>query len=172
MVWLISCRAPVEEATKRSSWVNCRKAASRRKPQAPPKTKTTNRARTSSSPTSITHVTAAVIRIPRLLTTVFTAMKPTTTTVAAVVPTAGTTRLTPLSATDVAFTGGFWADRTATNRSATIPAGFRQLQAAGTLHNFELAAAQARSGYRAIGINTFVGLWRGPTEEQLDALDR
>ena len=25
--------------------------------------------------------------------------------------------------------------------------------------------------YRAIGINTYVGLWRGPTEEQLDALD-
>jgi DUF1680 family protein len=77
---------------------------------------------------------------------------PTTTTVAAVLPTAGTTRLAPLSATDVAFTGGFWADRTATNRNATIPAGFRQLQAAGTLHNFELAAARARSGYRAIGI--------------------
>jgi len=26
--------------------------------------------------------------------------------------------------------------------------------------------------YRAIGINTYVGLWTGPTEEQLDALDR
>ena len=26
--------------------------------------------------------------------------------------------------------------------------------------------------YRAIGINTYVGLWRGPTEEQLDALDK
>jgi Beta-galactosidase len=26
--------------------------------------------------------------------------------------------------------------------------------------------------YRAIGINTYVALWRGPTEEQLDALDR
>ncbi|MHB1557093.1 MAG: beta-galactosidase [Isosphaeraceae bacterium] len=26
--------------------------------------------------------------------------------------------------------------------------------------------------YRAIGINTYVGLWRGPTAEQLDALDR
>ena len=25
--------------------------------------------------------------------------------------------------------------------------------------------------YRAIGINTYVGLWRGPTEDQLDALD-
>src|SRR4051812_20032556 len=26
--------------------------------------------------------------------------------------------------------------------------------------------------YRAIGINLYVGLWRGPTEAQLDALDR
>ncbi|MFO0889029.1 MAG: beta-galactosidase [Isosphaeraceae bacterium] len=26
--------------------------------------------------------------------------------------------------------------------------------------------------YRAIGINTYVGLWRGPTDEQLDLLDR
>jgi hypothetical protein len=26
--------------------------------------------------------------------------------------------------------------------------------------------------YRAIGINTYVGLWKGPTEEQLDALDK
>jgi hypothetical protein len=26
--------------------------------------------------------------------------------------------------------------------------------------------------YRAIGINTYVGLWRGPTEEQLDQLDK
>jgi hypothetical protein len=26
--------------------------------------------------------------------------------------------------------------------------------------------------YRAIGINTYVALWRGPTEEQLDALDK
>ena len=26
--------------------------------------------------------------------------------------------------------------------------------------------------YRAIGINTYAGLWRGPTADQLDALDR
>jgi hypothetical protein len=26
--------------------------------------------------------------------------------------------------------------------------------------------------YRAVGINTYVGLWRGPTEDQLDALDK
>jgi DUF1680 family protein len=76
----------------------------------------------------------------------------TSTTVAAVVPSTGTSRLTPLSATDVTFTGGFWAERAATNRSKTIPAGYRQLEAAGTLENFELAAKSARSGYRAIGI--------------------
>jgi hypothetical protein len=26
--------------------------------------------------------------------------------------------------------------------------------------------------YRAIGVNTYVGLWRGPTDEQLDSLDK
>jgi DUF1680 family protein len=79
----------------------------------------------------------------------------TATTVATVLPTAGaTTRSGPLSATDVAVTGGFWADRLATNHRATIPAGFAQLQAAGTLHNFKLAAGSvaAGDGYRALGI--------------------
>jgi hypothetical protein len=45
-----------------------------------------------------------------------------------------------------------------------------------TPESFPLAVwlqAPANAGrYRAIGINTYVGLWRGPTEEQLDALDR
>ena len=45
-----------------------------------------------------------------------------------------------------------------------------------TPDSFPLAVwlqAPANAGrYRAIGINTYVGLWRGPTEEQLDALDR
>src|SRR5262245_47864686 len=77
----------------------------------------------------------------------------TATTVAAVVPThTGSGGLRPLSAADVAFTGGFWADRTRINREATIPAGFSQLQAAGTLQNFRLAAQSARDGYRALGI--------------------
>ncbi len=35
-----------------------------------------------------------------------------------------------------------------------------------------LQAPSNAEKYRAIGINTYVGLWRGPTEEQLDALDR
>jgi len=77
----------------------------------------------------------------------------TATTVAAVVPTAGTTAaLHPIGATDVRLTGGFWAERARINREATIPAGFEQLQAAGTLQNFRLAAQSARDGYRALGI--------------------
>ena len=35
-----------------------------------------------------------------------------------------------------------------------------------------LQAPANAARYKAIGINTYVGLWRGPTEEQLDALDR
>ncbi|HET9344831.1 MAG TPA: beta-L-arabinofuranosidase domain-containing protein [Candidatus Limnocylindrales bacterium] len=77
----------------------------------------------------------------------------TATTVAAVVPTAGApSALRPVSARDVTVTGGFWAERAATNRERTIPAGFRQLTDAGTLENFRLAASAARDGYRALGI--------------------
>ena len=77
---------------------------------------------------------------------------PTTTTVAAVVPTPGRTRLVPLSATGVSTTGGFWAEHAANNRERTIPAGYRQLQAVGTLDNFQLAATHAKSGYQALGV--------------------
>jgi hypothetical protein len=35
-----------------------------------------------------------------------------------------------------------------------------------------LQAPSNAERYREIGINTYVGLWRGPTEEQLDALDK
>jgi len=74
-------------------------------------------------------------------------------TVAAVVPTPGAlAHSRPLSANDVRVTGGFWASRAATNRDRTIPAGFEQLQSAGTLHNFRLAADSAREGYRALGM--------------------
>jgi hypothetical protein len=73
--------------------------------------------------------------------------------VAAVLPTdGGISALRPLSAADVRVTGGFWADRSATNRERTIPAGFRQLTDVGTLQNFRLAATAARDGYRALGI--------------------
>ena len=77
----------------------------------------------------------------------------TATTVAAVLPTAGTRGvLSPIGGRDVRVTGGFWAERARINREATIPAGFAQLQAAGTLENFRLAARSARDGYRALGI--------------------
>jgi uncharacterized protein len=77
----------------------------------------------------------------------------TATTVAAVLPTAGVrTALDPVGFGDVRVTGGFWADRARINREATIPAGFKQLGAAGTLENFRLAARAARDGYRALGI--------------------
>jgi DUF1680 family protein len=53
--------------------------------------------------------------------------------------------------------GGFWADRAATNRERTIPVGFEQLRSAGNLHNLGLAAGAnaataAGDGYRALGI--------------------
>src|SRR5262245_13484172 len=77
----------------------------------------------------------------------------TATTVATVLPTAaGRAALGPLGSGDVRVTGGFWADRARINREATIPAGFEQLRAAGTLENFRLAARSARDGYRALGI--------------------
>jgi uncharacterized protein len=73
--------------------------------------------------------------------------------VAAVVPSAAArSAFRPLSAGDVSVTGGFWSDRAALNRERTIPAGFDQLQRAGTLHNFALAASAAREGYRALGM--------------------
>jgi DUF1680 family protein len=79
----------------------------------------------------------------------------TATTVAGVAPTSGaTSTLRPIGAPDVTLTGGFWADRTTTNRDRTIPAGFDQLRAAGNLHNLALAAGSvaAGDGYRALGI--------------------
>ena len=82
----------------------------------------------------------------------------TATTIAAVVPTAGArSALRPIGASDVTVSGGFWADRSATNRERTIPFGFEQLRSAGNLHNFGLAAGAtaataAGDGYRALGI--------------------
>ena len=79
----------------------------------------------------------------------------TATSVASVLPTeAASSSLRPVTASDVSVIGGFWADRLATNRERTIPAGFEQLQDAGTLHNFKLAAGAAAAGdaYRALGI--------------------
>lgn len=55
----------------------------------------------------------------------------------------------PLGLGDVRVIGGFWADRLQINRARTIPHGYAQLQAAGTLHNFRLAADLATDGYFA-----------------------
>ena len=79
----------------------------------------------------------------------------TATSIAAVLPTAGAqSRLRPISAADVTVSGGFWGARLEANRERTIPAGYAQLEGAGTLHNFALAAgaAAAGDGYRALGI--------------------
>jgi uncharacterized protein len=75
--------------------------------------------------------------------------------VAPVLPTDGAiSSLRPTSGSDVRITDGFWADRLATNRERTIPAGFEQLRNAGTLHNFKLAAGAVDrgEGYRSIGL--------------------
>jgi hypothetical protein len=73
---------------------------------------------------------------------------------APVVPTAGARgRLRPLGGSAITVTGGFWAERLATNRERTIPHGFAQLGAAGTLNNLRLAAG-ASGEYHAIGMET------------------
>ena len=58
----------------------------------------------------------------------------------------------PLGLGDVRVSGGFWGDRLKTNHDRTMPHGFAQLQAVGTLHNFRLAADLATDGYRALGM--------------------
>jgi DUF1680 family protein len=73
---------------------------------------------------------------------------------APVVPTAGARgRLRPIGGAGIALTGGFWAERQATNRERTIPHGFEQLRVAGTLGNLRLAAG-ASGTYQAIGMET------------------
>jgi DUF1680 family protein len=60
--------------------------------------------------------------------------------------------LRPLGLRDVQVTGGFWAERLRTNHERTIPHGFEQLTAVGTLHNFKLAIDLKTEGYRALGM--------------------
>lgn len=50
--------------------------------------------------------------------------------------------------TDVRVSGCFWAPRQETNRTATIPANFENLEAAGNLENLRLAARKASSGFK------------------------
>ena len=57
--------------------------------------------------------------------------------------------LRPLGAAQVRLDGGFWGDRQSMNRVRTIPHGFAQLGAAGTLDNLRLAAG-AQGTYQAL----------------------
>ena len=66
-------------------------------------------------------------------------------------------RTLPLGSTSV--TGGFWARRQAVNRQVSIPAGFRQLEASGSLNNIRLAAGGGEGEYRTTGADTFVYKW-------------
>ncbi|GIF73399.1 glycoside hydrolase family 127 protein [Asanoa siamensis] len=65
---------------------------------------------------------------------------------AAVLPSVSSLR--PLGADRVVVHGGFWGERLSTNRARTIPHGYAQLGAAGTLDNLRLAAG-ASGVYRA-----------------------
>jgi uncharacterized protein len=58
----------------------------------------------------------------------------------AVLPSAGRGRLRPLDGSGVHVTGGFWAERLATNRERSISHGLEQLEASGALGNFRHAA--------------------------------
>jgi uncharacterized protein len=62
------------------------------------------------------------------------------------------TAFRPLGLREVRLTDGFWADRLRVNRERSIPHGYAQLQATGTLPNFRLAADLATDGYRALGM--------------------
>ena len=57
-------------------------------------------------------------------------------------------RLRPVDGAGVSVLNGFWGERLRVNRERTIPHGFAQLQAAGTLHNLRLVAG-ADGRYRA-----------------------
>ena len=50
------------------------------------------------------------------------------------------TPLRPIDADGLRVTGGFWAERLATNRERSIPHGLAQLEASGALDNFRHAA--------------------------------
>ena len=70
--------------------------------------------------------------------------------VGVVVPSAAAkTRLRPLDSPQPTVVDGFWAERLQVNCSRTIPHGFGQLRAAGTLDNLRLAAGDD-GRYRAL----------------------
>lgn len=68
--------------------------------------------------------------------------------IAPVLPTAsGLARLTPIGLSGVRLEGGLWGERRSVNREITIPHGASQLEAAGNLDNFRLAARLAGGQY-------------------------
>jgi DUF1680 family protein len=52
-----------------------------------------------------------------------------------------------LALQDVSVSGGFWAARQLANRSSSLPAGYRMLEAAGNFDNLRLAAGSAAGAY-------------------------
>ena len=53
-----------------------------------------------------------------------------------------------LPLTSVRLNGGFWADRQAVNRRASLEHGYRMLEKAGNFHNFRVAAGREKGDYR------------------------
>ncbi|MCW5555734.1 MAG: glycoside hydrolase family 127 protein [Verrucomicrobiae bacterium] len=73
--------------------------------------------------------------------------------IAFVAPTVGTAqgtlaKLRAVPFTDVKITDAFWSPRQETNRIASIPVNLENLEKAGNLENFRLAAKGAREGYQ------------------------
>ena len=64
--------------------------------------------------------------------------------------TSAISRLSPVSTASVSLDGGFWGERLRINRERSLGHGFAQLERAGTLQNFRLAAGLEGS-YRALG---------------------
>ena len=56
-------------------------------------------------------------------------------------------RLRAVPFTDVQITDSFWAPRRETNRVASIPVNFENLEKSGNLQNLRLAAQRATNGY-------------------------
>jgi len=71
--------------------------------------------------------------------------------IASVVPTAGAiAKLRPLGSDAVRIEDGFWAERQRLNREVTIPAGRAELERAGALDNFRIAAGRAPGAFRGM----------------------
>jgi DUF1680 family protein len=59
-------------------------------------------------------------------------------------------KLRPVPFTDVSITDSFWSPRRETNRSVSIPINLENLVKAGNIHNLELAAQKAASGFTGL----------------------